>query len=333
MGRTGSACRHGGRLQIGRGFEEKRPSTRRGSATNSAPGGGGAGFAGDGHRARRIRGAPHRDHLRAGGLDGGDGAEQAADDQSVPGNLGSGAERARSQDSAKAIKNFAVLDGAFVIREDGVVLAAGRYLQVGEGNVELPLGLGARHAAAAAMTVESNAGGRSPSPEQRRSPRLEERTGGARAPAGSEAFVVPATRDTPRAMPHRFLEACRRRPVDKTPIWLMRQAGATSPSTCRPRQGLLPRACARRRTSPPRSPSSRWTSSGSTPPSSSATSSWSRKRWACSSSLEDEGPSSPALFARGRTSRSCGIPDAEQDLGFVMKRSAARSSGFDGRVP
>jgi len=44
-----------------------------------------------------------------------------------------------------------------VIREDGVVLAAGRYLQVGEGNVELPLGLGARHAAAAAMTVESNA--------------------------------------------------------------------------------------------------------------------------------------------------------------------------------
>src|SRR3989442_420002 len=32
----------------------------------------------------------------------------------------------------EAIKNFAVLDGAFVIREDGVVLAAGRYLQVGE---------------------------------------------------------------------------------------------------------------------------------------------------------------------------------------------------------
>jgi len=57
----------------------------------------------------------------------------------------------------EAIKNFAVLDGAFVIREDGVVLAAGRYLQVGEGKVELPLGLGARHAAAAAITVETNA--------------------------------------------------------------------------------------------------------------------------------------------------------------------------------
>src|SRR3954469_20055658 len=59
----------------------------------------------------------------------------------------------------EALKNFAVLDGAFVIREDGVVLAAGRYLQVGghgadRPGVELPLGLGARHAAAAAITVE-----------------------------------------------------------------------------------------------------------------------------------------------------------------------------------
>src|SRR4051812_3108568 len=55
----------------------------------------------------------------------------------------------------EALKNFAVLDGAFVIREDGVVLAAGRYLQV-ESNVELPLGLGARHAAAAGITVETS---------------------------------------------------------------------------------------------------------------------------------------------------------------------------------
>src|SRR3989440_9078730 len=57
----------------------------------------------------------------------------------------------------EALKNFAVLDGAFVIREDGVVLAAGRYLQVGSEVVDLPLGLGARHAAAAAITVETNA--------------------------------------------------------------------------------------------------------------------------------------------------------------------------------
>jgi diadenylate cyclase len=61
----------------------------------------------------------------------------------------------------EALKNFAVLDGAFVIREDGVVLAAGRYLQVGGApdrkGVELPLGLGARHAAASAITVETHA--------------------------------------------------------------------------------------------------------------------------------------------------------------------------------
>ncbi|MBN8227577.1 diadenylate cyclase [Corallococcus macrosporus] len=51
-----------------------------------------------------------------------------------------------------AIKNFSVLDGAFVIREDGVVLAAGRYLSANDDTVKIPLGLGARHAAAAGIT-------------------------------------------------------------------------------------------------------------------------------------------------------------------------------------
>ncbi|HEY0097087.1 MAG TPA: diadenylate cyclase [Archangium sp.] len=52
----------------------------------------------------------------------------------------------------EAIKNFSVLDGAFVIREDGVVLAAGRYLSASDEMVKIPLGLGARHAAAASIT-------------------------------------------------------------------------------------------------------------------------------------------------------------------------------------
>jgi DNA integrity scanning protein DisA with diadenylate cyclase activity len=56
-----------------------------------------------------------------------------------------------------AIKTYAVLDGAFIIREDGVVLAAGRYLQVSSKDSKLPLGLGARHSAAAAVTVETKA--------------------------------------------------------------------------------------------------------------------------------------------------------------------------------
>src|SRR5512142_2204007 len=56
-----------------------------------------------------------------------------------------------------AIKTFAVLDGAFVIREDGVVLAAGRYLQATSRDVKVPMGLGARHTAAAAVTRETSA--------------------------------------------------------------------------------------------------------------------------------------------------------------------------------
>src|SRR5512137_2039221 len=52
-----------------------------------------------------------------------------------------------------ALKTFAVLDGAFVIREDGTVLAAGRYLQAGKSDVRLPMGLGARHRSAAGMTT------------------------------------------------------------------------------------------------------------------------------------------------------------------------------------
>lgn len=53
----------------------------------------------------------------------------------------------------EAVKNFSVLDGAFIIREDGVVLAAGRYLSASDDEVKIPLGLGARHAAAAGITA------------------------------------------------------------------------------------------------------------------------------------------------------------------------------------
>ncbi len=56
-----------------------------------------------------------------------------------------------------AVKNFAVLDGAFVIREDGVVLSAGRYLQSAMEDVKIPIGLGARHAAAAFITATTKA--------------------------------------------------------------------------------------------------------------------------------------------------------------------------------
>jgi DNA integrity scanning protein DisA with diadenylate cyclase activity len=56
-----------------------------------------------------------------------------------------------------AVKTFSALDGAFIIREDGVALAAGRYLLTMSRDVKLPMGLGARHSAAASMTAESKA--------------------------------------------------------------------------------------------------------------------------------------------------------------------------------
>jgi len=50
------------------------------------------------------------------------------------------------------VKEFSSIDGAFVIREDGVILAAGRHLDASGENIEIRLGLGARHRAAAGIT-------------------------------------------------------------------------------------------------------------------------------------------------------------------------------------
>jgi DNA integrity scanning protein DisA with diadenylate cyclase activity len=57
----------------------------------------------------------------------------------------------------ETIKELAQLDGAFVITENGIIEAAGRYLEVDTKKVDIPRGLGARHAAVAAMTAASNA--------------------------------------------------------------------------------------------------------------------------------------------------------------------------------
>jgi len=52
---------------------------------------------------------------------------------------------------AETMKEFASIDGAFVIRGDGVVLSAGTYLSV-EQTVELPGGFGSRHRVACAVS-------------------------------------------------------------------------------------------------------------------------------------------------------------------------------------
>ncbi len=53
----------------------------------------------------------------------------------------------------ETVKEFSSIDGAFVIRGDGVVISAGSLIQATDSEHLLPGGLGSRHAAAAAVSV------------------------------------------------------------------------------------------------------------------------------------------------------------------------------------
>jgi DNA integrity scanning protein DisA with diadenylate cyclase activity len=61
------------------------------------------------------------------------------------------------RDNWETIKEFAQLDGVFVVSGDGVVCASGRYLDVDARYVSILQGLGGRHAASAAITAETDA--------------------------------------------------------------------------------------------------------------------------------------------------------------------------------
>jgi DNA integrity scanning protein DisA with diadenylate cyclase activity len=52
----------------------------------------------------------------------------------------------------RALREFSGMDGSFVIRSDGVIVSAGRYLQELAPEHLVPSGLGARHRAAAGIT-------------------------------------------------------------------------------------------------------------------------------------------------------------------------------------
>lgn len=52
----------------------------------------------------------------------------------------------------ETIKELAQLDGAFIVNESGVVVSAARYIDASSKNINLPLGLGSRHVAAASIT-------------------------------------------------------------------------------------------------------------------------------------------------------------------------------------
>ncbi len=57
----------------------------------------------------------------------------------------------------ETIREFASIDGAFIIADDGTVLTAGRYLGAASDAEEIPRGLGSRHIAAAGITALTNA--------------------------------------------------------------------------------------------------------------------------------------------------------------------------------
>jgi diadenylate cyclase len=57
----------------------------------------------------------------------------------------------------ETVKELAQLDGAFIVSDDGTVVSACRHLDASSKGIDLPLGLGSRHLAAASMTRDTDA--------------------------------------------------------------------------------------------------------------------------------------------------------------------------------
>lgn len=57
----------------------------------------------------------------------------------------------------ETVKELALLDGAFIVSDDGIVISACRYINASSKGIDLHLGLGSRHMAAASITKETNA--------------------------------------------------------------------------------------------------------------------------------------------------------------------------------
>jgi diadenylate cyclase len=61
------------------------------------------------------------------------------------------------QDARETFKEIAQLDGAFIVSDEGVVLSAARYLDAVSESLDVPLGLGSRHMAAASISKHTGA--------------------------------------------------------------------------------------------------------------------------------------------------------------------------------
>ena len=60
-------------------------------------------------------------------------------------------------DMRETVKELAQLDGAFIVGGNGVVISAARYINASSRRIELPLGLGSRHVAAASISRDTQA--------------------------------------------------------------------------------------------------------------------------------------------------------------------------------
>lgn len=60
----------------------------------------------------------------------------------------------KNKDNWESVKEFAQLDGVFVVDKSGEIRSAGRYLDVTGRGISLPGGLGGRHRATASITCE-----------------------------------------------------------------------------------------------------------------------------------------------------------------------------------
>ena len=60
-------------------------------------------------------------------------------------------------DVRESLKELAQLDGAFVVSDEGVVVSAARYIDATTESVNIPLGLGSRHLAAASVSRHTDA--------------------------------------------------------------------------------------------------------------------------------------------------------------------------------
>ncbi|MHC1610167.1 MAG: DNA integrity scanning protein DisA nucleotide-binding domain protein [Candidatus Methanospirareceae archaeon] len=63
----------------------------------------------------------------------------------------------RDVDVRGTIKELAKMDGAFVVSGDGYVLSAARHIEASSRNIDLPMGFGSQHIAAASISRDTDA--------------------------------------------------------------------------------------------------------------------------------------------------------------------------------